>query len=113
MKDESQERTLWLTALQNLDTATPGEAKQIGPDTASSSADEISKSLTQQGAKSAKSSLDTLLELLALPNSGDPKIAARRRGIPLVVTDVMDHVRSPLPCFCNTLQTMPIGVDEL
>src|SRR5215204_2441500 len=32
----------------------PGEAEQIGPDTTSSSADEISKYLTQQGAKSAK-----------------------------------------------------------
>ena len=44
----------------------PGEAEQIGPDTASSSADEIPRSLTQQGAKSARSPLDTLLALLAL-----------------------------------------------
>jgi hypothetical protein len=61
--------------MKNLNTATPGEAKQIGSDTASSSTDEISKSLTQQGDKSAKSPLDTLLALLALPHSRN--LAAR------------------------------------
>ena len=71
MKDEPQEETPWLNALRNLDTAGPGEAEQIGPDTASSSAAEISKSLTQQGAKSAKSLLNTLLALLALPHCRD------------------------------------------
>jgi hypothetical protein len=43
---------------------TPGEAEQIGPDTASSSAEEIFKSLTWQGAKGARSLLSTLLSLL-------------------------------------------------
>ena len=46
---------------KTLDTASPGEAEQIGPDTAFSTTDESSISLTQQGAKSAKSLLNTLL----------------------------------------------------
>jgi hypothetical protein len=58
--------TLAINVMRNLNTATPGEAKQIGSDTASSSTDEISKSLTQQGDKSAKSPLSSLLALLAL-----------------------------------------------
>ncbi len=58
MKDEPQERTRWLAALKNLGTATPGEAEQMGPDTTSSSEDEVSESLIQRGAKSL---LDTLL----------------------------------------------------
>jgi hypothetical protein len=62
------ERTPWLTALTNLATATSGEAKRIGPDTASSCEDELSKFLNQQGAKSAKSPSNTLLSLLALPH---------------------------------------------
>jgi hypothetical protein len=70
LNDELRERTLWLNALRNLDTAPPGEVEQIGPDTASSSTDEISISLTWQGAKSVKSLLDPLLALLALPYMG-------------------------------------------
>jgi hypothetical protein len=70
LKDEPQERTLWLSALRNLDTASPSEAEQIGPDTVSSSADEISKLLNQQGDKSARRVLRTLLALLSLPNIG-------------------------------------------
>jgi hypothetical protein len=54
--------------LRNLGTATPGEAEQISPDTASSSAAEISTTPTQQGAKSPSI---TLLALLALPHSRD------------------------------------------
>jgi hypothetical protein len=46
----------------------PGEAEQIGTDTASCSAAEISKSLTWQGAKSARSLQSTLL---ALPHIRD------------------------------------------
>jgi hypothetical protein len=61
--------TPWLNALRNLDTATPGEAEKIGPDTDFSCGDELSKFLNQQGAKSAKSPLDTLLALLALPHT--------------------------------------------
>jgi hypothetical protein len=56
-----------------------------------------------------------------LPASASPYSAsqwrsqncARRRGIPLAEVEVMDHVRSPLPCFCNTLQPTATGVDQL
>jgi hypothetical protein len=67
LKDEPHERIPWLNALRNLDTATPGEAGHIGADTDSYCEDELSKFLDQKGAKSAKSPLDTLLALLALP----------------------------------------------
>jgi hypothetical protein len=63
--------TLAINAMRNLNTATPGEAKQIGSDTASSSTDEISKSLTQQGDKSAKRVAKRLLSLLSLPHIRD------------------------------------------
>jgi hypothetical protein len=80
LKVEPQERILWLNALRNLNTATPGETEQISRDTASSSADAISKSLTQQGAKSAKSRLDTLLALLALPHTRNLERTTERLG---------------------------------
>jgi hypothetical protein len=63
LKDELQEKTPWLNALRHLDTATPGEAERIGPVTASTSADEISEVLTQQGAKSASRMSRGLLAL--------------------------------------------------
>jgi hypothetical protein len=65
LEGEPQKDTLAINAMRNLNTATPGEAKQIGSDTASST-DEISKSLTQQGDKGAKSPLD-IFEGIALP----------------------------------------------
>jgi hypothetical protein len=52
-------------------TQRPGEASQIGPDTDSLSADEISESLTQQGAKSDRREFRRLLSLLALSHSRD------------------------------------------
>ena len=78
LKDEPHERTLWLTALKNLNTANPGEAaRQIGPDTVSSSADVISRSLIQQSGKSA---LSTLLALLALPHTRNFEQTVDERG---------------------------------
>jgi hypothetical protein len=68
--------TLAINAMRNLNTATPGEAKQIGSDTASSSTDEISKSLTQQGDKSARRVAKRLLSLLSLPHIRDLLICA-------------------------------------
>jgi hypothetical protein len=73
LKDEPQVRTSWLNAPRSLNTATPGEAAQMGPDTDSSCGDELPKFLNQRGDKSAKSLSHTLLALLALPHSGDFK----------------------------------------
>lgn len=67
-ENEASEGTLCLDTQRSLDTAALGEAEQVGPDTASSSADEVSKSLTQQSDISANSLLSTLLALLALPH---------------------------------------------
>jgi hypothetical protein len=70
-KNEAQEGTPCLNARRNLDTAPPSEAEQIGLDTVSSSADEISKLLNQQGAKSARRVFKGLLALLA-PHHPEP-----------------------------------------
>jgi hypothetical protein len=79
LKDEPQERTRWLTALHTSGHCAPSDAEQIDPH-ASSSVDEISKSLTRQGAKSAKSPSDNLLALLSLPHIGISPHAERARA---------------------------------
>jgi hypothetical protein len=53
LKDEPHKRTSWLDALKSIDVETTGKA-EITKDTVSSSKDDISKCLTQWGAKSAK-----------------------------------------------------------
>jgi hypothetical protein len=53
----------WLETLKNLDTETRQEV-EIVSDATSSSTTELSESLTQQGAESAKSPFGTLLALL-------------------------------------------------
>ena len=68
----------WLEALKNLDTQTSREA-EIATDP-TSSATKLSKSLTQQGDKSAKRGDEGLLSLLAPPHIRDSKSHALKQG---------------------------------
>jgi hypothetical protein len=64
VKDTPRQGTPWLDVLKNMDAEAISEPEN-GLDVASSSEDEFSKSLNQQGAKSAKRGKEGLLSLLS------------------------------------------------
>ena len=69
----------WLEALKNQGTEATQET-EIDTDAASSSATELSGSLTHQGAKSAKRAEEGLLALLAPPHIRNSENHALRQG---------------------------------
>jgi hypothetical protein len=67
LKDELHKRTSWLDALKSMDVETTVKA-EIAEDSTSPFEDEISESLIQRGAKSAKRVEKGLLALLSPPH---------------------------------------------
>jgi hypothetical protein len=79
LKDELHKRTSWLDALKSMDVGTTGKA-EIAEDSTSPFEDEISGSLIQRGAKSAKREKEGLLSLLSLRHSRNSENRALRPG---------------------------------
>ena len=67
MKDELHKRTSWLNALKGMDVEPTGKA-DIAEDSTFSFEDEISETLIQRSAKSAKRVEKGLLSLLSPPH---------------------------------------------
>ena len=78
MKDEPHKRTSLLDALKGMDVETTGKA-EIAEDSTSPFEDEISESLIQRSAKSAKRVEKGLLSLLAPPH-----LKVLKNAIPLL-----------------------------
>jgi hypothetical protein len=78
VKDTPRQGTPWLDVLKNMDARAISEAEN-SLDVASSSVDEISVSLTQRGAKSAKRRQKRLLALLAPRHTRNSETHAPRQ----------------------------------
>jgi hypothetical protein len=94
VKDAPRQGTPWLEVLKNMDTGAISEAEN-GLDVASSSENDFSESLNQQGAKSARSLSNTLLALLA-----PRRLAHLEKYTPCtILLDATRRTRSsPSPC---------------
>ena len=110
----------WLEALKNLDTETVREAEIATVSTSFTA--EISKSLTQQGDKSAKRGNEGLLSLLAPPHIRESENYALRQGCPEKDTSTqgrpwLDALRSVEKCSIakdkRATRMLPSSVDEL